>query len=137
MWRLYDLAEKDIPNFSGLLFASGKLDDAILAMKPNRLVIYGHPMTMAGAMIHGMESLCMIQMNIMPETMMEFYEHMLNMRMREGMDMSKKMLHRMLEFWHHGDDMITKMKMEWNKMNSSMKMGPMRKPMFNMTKRMY
>lgn len=131
------MAEKEIPNFSGLLFASGKLDDAILAMKPDRLIIYGHPMIMAGAMMHGMDSLCMIHMNVMPEMMMEFYEHMRNMRMREGMDMYQKMLRRMFEFWHHGDDMVTMMKMEWNKMNSGMKMGPMRKPLFNVTKRMY
>lgn len=137
MYRLYDLAEKDIPNFAGMLFAHGKLDDALLAMKPNRLIIYGHPMIMAGAMVHGMDALCMIHTNIMPEMMMEFYEHMRNMRMREGMDLYDKMMRRMYEFWHHGEDMITMMKMEWNKMNSSMKMGPMRKPVYNIVKRMY
>lgn len=137
MWRFYDLAEKDIPNFAGLFFANGKFDDALLAMKPNRYIIYAHPLLASSALMHGFDALCMIHFNIMPEMMYEFYEHMRNYRMREAMELYDKVFHRMYEFWHHGDDMITMMKMEWNKINSSMKMGPMRKPYFNMVKRMY
>jgi len=137
MWRLYDLAEKDIPNFSGLFFAHGKLDDALLTKNSNRLIIYAHPLIMGAAMLHGIQSLCMIHTNLMPEMMMEFYEHMRNMRMRESMELFDKMFRRMYEFWHHGEDIISLMKIEWNKVNSSMKMGPMRKPLFNISKRMY
>lgn len=76
-------------------------------------------------------------MNIMPEWYMEMYEHMRSMRMREAMEMQEKMTRRMYEFWHRGDDVFVMMKMEWNKMNGSMKFGQMRKPVYNLNKRMH
>lgn len=133
MWRLCDMAEKEITNFAGVYYADPSLDRAVDTMKPNRKIIMTTRHTLLGALTMGMDAISMIAMNVMPEMVAECYEHMMNNRLKEAMIMQEKLMKRTREILGHDQDMVVKMKMEFNKLNASLKMGPTRKPMWNET----
>lgn len=133
------MAEKEIPNFSGLLYANGNLEEMSAIMKPNRVVLLGYETILAGALAHGMESACLTSMNVMPEIVMEVIDHMRNNRMHEAMMAQEKLTKRIHEICRRGGDYILAMKTEFNKinMNTGIKCGPCRKPLYNVINRMY
>lgn len=132
MWRLAEMAEKEIPSFAGVFYADGNLDKAAEMMKSGRSLIMGMGSIMVGAMAMGIDAISMTAMNLMPEMMVELMDHVLNNRLREAMLLQEKMRQSIRGVWQYGDDMIMKMKMEFNKMNSSIKLGPCRKPPMTM-----
>lgn len=129
MSRLYDMAEKEVPNFGGIFYADGNLDRAMMMMRKDRMVIMGMMGMMLGTYMMGIESMSMTAMNIMPDMMMELYENMRNMKMKEAMLLQEKIMLRIREIYNPQEDMFLKLKMEFDKI---LKVGPMRKPELTM-----
>lgn len=133
MWRFYEMSEKEITNFGGIFFADGNLEIAAETMKTGRTVIMAMGTTMLGAMMTGLEAFSMTVMNICPEWISEMWEHAMNNRFKEAMVCQEKIVKRVRDIWTHDTDLIVRMKMEFNKVNSGIKMGPTRKPMWTET----
>lgn len=131
MWRFYELAEKEIPNFGGIYYADANLDCAVETWMANRNVIVAMGTTMLGAMSMGFNAISMTVMNIIPECMVELYENVLNGRWKEAMAIQANIVKYVRNIWAYDEDLIVKMKMEFNKINSGLNMGPTRKPMFS------
>lgn len=129
MWRLYDLAEKEIPNFGGIFYADGNLDRALMLWRKDRPLIMGMGNLMLGSYVMGIESFSMTMMNIMPDMILEMYENMRSGKMKEAMLLQEKITMRMHEIYRPDEDMFMKMKMEFNKI---LKVGALRKPELTM-----
>lgn len=128
MWRLYDLAEKEITNFGGIYYADGNLDLAVETLRTDRKIILAMGTTMIGTMMSGFDAISMTVMNIIPETIVELYEHVLNNRLKEAYLVQDKITKRVRDIWTREEDLIVKMKTEFNKINSGFKLGVTRKP---------
>lgn len=128
MWRFAELAEKEITNFGGIFYADGNLDHAVETLKTGRTVIMGVGSIMVGSLAMGFESLSMTVMNIWPELIVELHEHVLNYRLKEAIVIQDKIIKKIREIYVHDEDLIVKMKTEFNKINTTFKMGPTRKP---------
>jgi len=129
MWRLYDLAEKEINNFGGIYYADANLEGAVETMSADRTVIMAMGSAMLASMSMGFGTFSMAMMNIIPEMIAEYHQHMLNYRLKEAMAVHEKIIKRTRDVSLHDENMIVKMKMEFNKMNTGIKMGPARLPM--------
>lgn len=130
MWRLQELAEREINNFGGVFYADPNLDGAMELYKTDRTVIVGMKNIMLGALAMGIRAISMTMMNLVPEWSVELYEHMMNNQLKEALVVQEKIVRRTQELLAHDEhDMINKMKMEFNKLNTSFKMGPTRAPM--------
>lgn len=133
MWRLYDLAEKEITNFGGIYYADANLDAAVETNKPDRTIIMGLGSIMLGSLTTGFDAVSMPLMNIVPEWIVELHDHVLNYRWKEAMVIQDKINKRVRDIWTHEEDLIVRMKTEFNKINTGFKMGPTRKPMWTET----
>lgn len=129
MFRFYEMAEKEIPNFGGIYNADANLDRAVETCMNDRTVIMAMGTIMLGAMTMGFDAFSMTVMNIFPDYIVELHEHMLNYRWKEAMVCQKKIVKCVHDIWKCDEDLVLKMKMEFNKMNTGFKMGPTRKPM--------
>lgn len=131
MWRLYELAEKEIDNFGGIFYADGNLDWAAETWKQDRNIIMAMGSVMFGTLSAGFNSISMTVMNIIPELIAELYDHVLNYRWKEAKTAQENIYRRVRDIWTHDEDLIVKMKMEFNKVNTGFKMGPTRKPIWS------
>lgn len=128
MWRLYDLAEKDISNFGGIYYADFNLDHAVDTWKADRTIILGVGKTFLGAQSLGFEALSVTAMNLYPDSFVELYEHIRNYRLKEAQVVQERIFKRIQEILTHDEDYIVKMKAEFNKLNLGFKVGVTRKP---------
>lgn len=128
MSRFYDLAEKEISNFGGIYYADGNLDTAAETWKAGREVIMAMGTVMLGTLATGFDAVSMTVMNIVPEWIVELHDHVLNYRWKEAAVVQGKIIKRVRDIWTNDEDLIVKMKMEFNKLNTGFKLGPTRKP---------
>lgn len=107
------------------MYADGNLDFAMEMKKEGRNVIMGMGTIMLGTLTMGIDAISMTAMNVMPELIFELYDLMKKDKLHDAMVLQEKIFYKIREFWREDEDMIKKMKMEFNKI---MKMGPIRKP---------
>lgn len=62
-----NLAEKVIPNFRGIKYTSGDLDQGSACLKPGRIIFLGADVILCGAVAAGFDSFIMTTLNIFPE----------------------------------------------------------------------
>ncbi|KAL9701905.1 hypothetical protein quinque_005346 [Culex quinquefasciatus] len=62
-----DMAEKVIPNFRGIKYTSGDLDQGSACLKPGRIIFLGADAILCGAVAAGFDSFIMTTLNICPE----------------------------------------------------------------------
>lgn len=124
------MVDKEIKTFAGMYYADTDMDKALMLKKFDYNFIMGVGMSMMSVMAEGFDAFSMTAMNLYPEMFVEFYDLMKDYRMREAYMLKEKMFEKMYEFFKYDKDMdyITMMKMDFDKLYPSMKMGPVRKP---------
>jgi len=137
MTRFVDLAEKEIPNFSGVHFAHTDLDLGTALLKQGRTIILGVETVFLGALVHGFEAFAFTGMNIYPEMIVEIYENVRNNKLHEAMSAQNKLFYRVNEIVKRGGDWTLWMKNEFNKIVRDFKVGPTRKPNLNIINRQF
>jgi len=137
MDRFCDLAEKEIPNFCGMLYASGNLAEYTRCIQQGRVLLLGYGTILCGALVQGMESACLTSLNISPETVLEIVENIHNNRLHEAMTAQVKLNKRILEITGRSGDYVSAMKTAFNESNNGIKLGPCRKPTINITTQMH
>lgn len=135
--------EKEIKTFTGIFYASDKIDliTMLKLKKPDFLYIIGMMTSMMGFMMEGFEAFSMTGMNLYPEMMKELYEHLKEFRMREALMLKDKMTKHIIDMFRMDMefymDFVTLMKMEMDKLFTTMRMGPVRKPKMTMNRMMF
>jgi len=137
MPRFCTLAEQEIPNFCGLKFTSTDLDEGAACLKADRIVFLGADTILTGALALGFDSAIMTTLNIFPEWSFKIFEFMRNNNVQDALAAQVKMNKRIFEICPRGDDWVDTMKMEFNKVNTTFKTGPCRKPIMNSIKKQY
>lgn len=137
MPRFCNLAEQEIPNFCGLKFTSVDLDEGAACLKPGRTVFLGADTILTGAVALGFDSAIMTTLNIFPESSFEIFELMRNNKVQDAMVAQMKMNKRIFEICPRGADWVETMKTEFNKVNTTFKAGPCRKPLTNVIKKQF
>lgn len=134
------MMEKEVHTFTGIFFAEDKIDKItfLREKKPDFLYIIGMYTTLMGYMMEGFEAFSMTAMNLYPEMMKELYDYFKDYKMREAYQLKEKMTKRIYDLFRMDTDMdfVTLMKMEMDKLYTSMKMGPLRKPRMTMHRMM-
>lgn len=130
MWRLYDLAEKEIPTFGGIYFADSKFDHALETLRTDRTVILGSGQTVLGALTLGFVAISHPMINIFPEWFVELYDHVRNYRLKEAIVVQDKIFKRIRDTFTHDEDLIVKSKTVFNTLNLGFKVGATRKPVW-------
>lgn len=130
MWRLYDLAEKEITNFGGIYYADSDLERALDTYKGDRTVILGMSKCAISGLTLGFQAISMTVMNLYPEMICELYDHFLNNRLKEALLVQDKLMKRIHDIYKLDEDIIVSMKMEFNKLNLGFKCGATRKPVW-------
>lgn len=136
MPRFYEFAEKEISTFGGLYFAHHNMDEAYSTLKQGRTVILGMETMLLGALTHGFEAVAVTMMNIHPELIFEIFENCRNNKLQEAKTTQYKLNQRINEIYKRGGDWNTYMKNEFNKVRD-FKVGPTRKPMYNVKNYQY
>lgn len=127
--------DKEIKTFAGIFYADNDYEKAVYLKKYydyNLIMAVGT--TMMGLMAEGFEAISMTAMNLYPEMFVELYDMLKDYRMREAFMLKEKLFDHIFEFYKYEKDMdyVSIMKMEFSKMNTSMKMGPIRQPKMSM-----
>lgn len=130
MWRLYDLAEKEISNFGGIYNAELNLDQAVDTIKANRTVILATGRSAISGLTMGFHAISMTVMNLYPEWIAEMHDHILNYRLKEAELLQEKLIKRIHDIYKNDEDIIVSMKTEFNKLNLGFKLGATRKPVW-------
>lgn len=134
MPRFCDLAEKEIPNFCGLKYTNGDMEQGIACLKPGRTVFLGADTILTGALALGFDCAILTTLNIFPELSLEIFSYMRNNKVHEALTVQMQMNKRIWEICPRGADWVNTMKMEFNKINTAFKMGSCRKPLANLKK---
>lgn len=132
MPRFCDLAEKDIPTFCGLKYTNGNMEEGTACLKTDRTVFLGADTILTGALALGFDCAILTTLNLFPEYSIEIYECMRTNKWHEASTVQSKMNKRIAEICPRGGDWVDTMKTEFNKINTTLKSGPCRKPLVNM-----
>lgn len=132
MPRFCDLAEKEIPNFGGLKYTNGNMEEGVACLKSGRTIFLGADTILVGAMALGFDSAIITTLNLFPELSQEIYELMKTNKWQEANVVQMKLNKRVWEICPRGGDWVATMKNEFNKINTTFKAGPCRKPLMNM-----
>lgn len=131
MVRFCKLAEKEIPNFCGLEYASSELDEGVACLKPGRHVFIGADKILVAALSQGFDSAILTAVNLFPEYPIEIFKHVHNNDVTSAARVQLKMNQRFEAIFPPGGDWVRTMKNEFNKTVSTFKVGPCRKPVWN------
>lgn len=74
MPRFIKLAEEAIPNFAGIKYTSGDLEQGYQCLKFNSSIFLGADTVLCGALALGFESMIMTSLNIFPEMSYQIIE---------------------------------------------------------------
>lgn len=85
MPRFLDLVEKTVPNFVGIKYTSGDLDQGAACLKENRSIFLGADTILVGALALGFESSIMTTLNIYPEMSIEIVELMKKEKIKDAL----------------------------------------------------
>lgn len=128
MPRLCELAEKEVPSFCGIEFASGELDEGVACLKPGRTVLLGADTVLTGGLALGFESAILTTLNVFPGLPQKIFEHMHNNNVQEANAVQIQLNERIHKICPRGGDFVQTMKTEFNKISTGFHTGPCRKP---------
>lgn len=109
-----DLAEDAIPNFHGIKYTSGDLDQGSGCLKTGRTIFLGADSILCGAIAAGFDSFIMTTLNICPEVSEEIIEHMRSGNVEAARDAQRDLNDRTAAILK-GADWVTAMKKAFNK----------------------
>ena len=135
MVRLWDLVERDVQTFAGILYAHHDLDEATALWKRNRYVILWADNILNAALSLGFEAFTSTVMNVLPERFIEVIENHRSNKLPEAMMAQEKFSKQIYDIYRRGSDWIQVWKQEFNKVH--FKLGALRKPQFNVINREY
>lgn len=85
MPRFLNLIENKIPNFVGIKYTSGDLDQGTACLKPGRSIFLGADTILCGALALGFDSSIMTTLSICPEKSIAIIEHLKNNELEKAM----------------------------------------------------
>jgi len=135
MPRFCDLADKNIPSFSGIKYTNGDMHLGAACLKPGRNILLGSDTILVGALALGFEAAILTTLNICPEFAIEAYEAMQKNMVREAATAQEKLNKRIHTILGDNGDWVEAMKTEFNKVNGVVHAGPYRKPQHNVARR--
>jgi len=135
--RICNLAEREIPNFCGVLFGQTNMEMVTATLKQGRTVILLWETMMLGALTQGVEAVASTMLNFCPEMIVEIFENYHKNKLPEAMDAQLKVNRRVNEIVKRAGDWTMCMKNECNKVVRDFQVGPCRKPVFNVINQCY
>lgn len=136
MIRLYDLIERELENFAGIVYAHHNLDEATVLLKKNRYVILWADTILEGALALGFEAITSTVLNVFPEIMVEVLNLHRDNKLREAIAAQDQLIKRIESIYRPGFDWIQIWKEEFNKVQD-IKVGALRKPIVNVIRKEY
>ncbi|XP_019538314.4 N-acetylneuraminate lyase B [Aedes albopictus] len=122
-----DLAEQSIPNFRGIKYTSGDLDQGSACLKPERHIFLGADSILCGAVAAGFDCFIMTSLNICPEISYEIIENVNNGQLSVAREKQKELNARISDILKYGD-WVTAMKRAFNE-SCHLNLGKTRAPL--------
>lgn len=122
-----DIAEESIPNFCGIKYTSGDLDQGSGCLKPGRCIFLGADSILCGAVAAGFDSFIMTTLNICPEISNEIIDDVNNGRLNAARERQRTLNARISDILKHGD-WVTAMKKAFNE-SCHLNLGGTRAPL--------
>lgn len=108
-----DLAEQSIPNFRGIKYTSGDLEQGTACLKAGRIIFLGADSILCGALAAGFDSFIMTTLNICPEISAKIIAQMGEGNVDAARDAQRELNARIKQILKKGD-WVTAMKKEFN-----------------------
>lgn len=102
MPKFLNLAEKEIPNFVGLKYTSGDLEQGTACLKPGRSVFLGADTILCAAAAIGFESSIMTTLNFCPELSLEIMKYVRENRLQEARQTQEVLTKRVQKILENG-----------------------------------
>ncbi|XP_055606683.1 N-acetylneuraminate lyase B-like [Uranotaenia lowii] len=122
-----NLAEKAIPNFRGIKYTSGELDQGSGCLKPSRFILLGADSILCGAVAAGFDSFIMTTLNIWPEISLQIIENLGKGELKKARTLQCELNAKIADVLKHGD-WVTAMKKAFNE-NCPFDLGKTRAPL--------
>uniref|UniRef100_A0A1Q3FDN6 N-acetylneuraminate lyase n=1 Tax=Culex tarsalis TaxID=7177 RepID=A0A1Q3FDN6_CULTA len=122
-----DMAEKVIPNFRGIKYTSGDLDQGSGCLKPGRFIFLGADAILCGAVAAGFDSFIMTTLNICPELSEKIISSMGKGEIEEARNMQRELNDKIAAILKDGD-WVSAMKKAFNK-SCNLNLGKTRAPL--------
>lgn len=106
MPRFLNLAEKEIPNFVGLKYTSGDLEQGSACLKPGRSVFLGADTILCAAVAIGFDSSIMTTLNFCPELSLSIMKSMRENRLQEARQTQEVLTRRVQKILENGKSFI-------------------------------
>lgn len=114
MPRFLNLAEKEIPNFVGLKYTSGDLEQGTACLKPGRSVFLGADTILCAALAIGFDSSIMTTLNFCPELSIEVMKCVRESRLQEARQAQEVLTRRVQKILENGRSLPLFMRDEIN-----------------------
>lgn len=129
MARFYDLIEKEVPMFAGMKYTNGDMEVGVQLIKEGRNIILGADTILFGALAMGFDAAILTTLNICPDMVRDIYENYQKNNQKEGREAQLKLNRRIKEIVSKNTgEWVETMKNEFNQVNTTFKLGPVRKP---------
>lgn len=127
--RFYDLVERDVPTFCGIKYTNGDMETGVSLLKEGRNIILGADTILWSALSLGFDAAILTSLNICPEIVCEIYNHHLNKKYEDGRAAQYKLNKRIKDITSKATgEWVETMKLEFDRCNTLLKVGPVRKP---------
>uniref|UniRef100_A0A182JTV7 N-acetylneuraminate lyase n=1 Tax=Anopheles christyi TaxID=43041 RepID=A0A182JTV7_9DIPT len=123
-----DHAEREIPNFRGIKYTSGDLEQGCACLKKGRTIFLGADTILCGAVAVGFDSFIMTTINICPEAAFEIIADMDRGALKEAREKQRLLNARIAEILTHGD-WVSAMKKAFRERFPSIQVGITRPPL--------
>ncbi|XP_053664130.1 N-acetylneuraminate lyase A-like [Anopheles marshallii] len=123
-----DGAEKEIPNFRGIKYTSGDLDQGSACLKEGRTIFLGADSILCGAVAAGFDSFIMTTLNICPEVAFEIITDVNRGAVKDARDKQRKLNAHISTILKHGD-WVSAMKNAFREKFPSIVVGSTRPPL--------
>lgn len=97
-----DLAEQSIPNFRGIKYTSGDLEQGSACLKSGRSIFLGADSILCSAVAAGFDSFIMTTLNICPEISFEIINDVNNGQLDAAREKQKRLNTRIADIMKHG-----------------------------------
>lgn len=129
MARFYDLVEAEVATFHGLKYTNGDMELGIQLIKEGRNIMLGADTILIGALHLGFDAAILTTLSICPDAIRKIYEHYLNNNQKEALQAQRKLNEYIKDILSKDTgEWVENMKNEFNRVNASFKVGPVRKP---------
>ncbi|XP_058833551.1 N-acetylneuraminate lyase B-like [Topomyia yanbarensis] len=122
-----DMAENVIPNFRGIKYTSGELDQGSCCLKTGRTIFLGADSILCPAVAAGFDSFIMTTLNICPELSIKIIEDMRDGKVEEARKTQQQLNGKIADILQHGD-WVSAMKKAFNE-SCDLNLGKTRAPL--------